>query len=69
MDVISNLMLKQLSFFFFYIHRLSTPVGTPNPSKQVEMQPTYLNNWLWSFPLTSPVVKSPSLVMKNDFLQ
>ena len=29
-------------FFFFFEHRLSTPVGTPNLSMQVKMQPTYL---------------------------
>ena len=30
-------------FFFFFEHRLSTPVGTPNLRMQVKIQPTYLN--------------------------
>ena len=29
-------------FFFFFVHRLSTPVGTPSLSIQVKIQPTYL---------------------------
>ena len=29
-------------FFFFFEHRLLTPVGTTNLSMQVKIQPTYL---------------------------
>ena len=42
MHMASGETYRRIIFFFFIEHRLSTPVGTPNLSMHVKIQPTYL---------------------------